>query len=145
MRLDADCVRDVLLCVEENTGLRKAAVFTDTGLADQTAAFLGNEVSVKDYQLELEKSYPCDKLIYHLNYCAEAGLVKLGDFTAGDTIWVEDLTPAGHEFLSNIRESSNWEKTMDIAGKAGTTAISMLTKIAEGVALALAKQHLGLL
>ena len=32
MRLDIDCIRDILLCVEENTGLRQHCFFVDSGL-----------------------------------------------------------------------------------------------------------------
>ena len=32
MRLNLDCIRDTLLCVEDNTGLRKFCIFVDIGL-----------------------------------------------------------------------------------------------------------------
>ncbi|WP_298021153.1 DUF2513 domain-containing protein [uncultured Dysosmobacter sp.] len=146
LRLNPDCVRDVLLCVEEHTSLRKCAVFIDLDLHSQTADILGlDDPEIPSFQKELMEQYDCDELIYHINYCAEAELIKLSDMTAGDAIWVADLTPKGHEFLANIREHNNWQKTKEISSKVGSAGISMLGKIAEGVASAWMKQQLGLL
>lgn len=144
MKLDMDCVRDMLLCVEENTGLRKSCFFIDEGLAGP-AKWTGEIQSPPEYQIPLMARHGIDKLIYHLRYCADAGLIVIG---AGGKdqykIIVADLTVYGHEFLSKIRDSKNWSKTKELGLKVGAFGLDMTSKIAEGIATAYLKQQLGL-
>lgn len=144
MRLDLDCVREILLCVEENTGLRKYCFFYDVGL-EEARAFLGTQSEIPEYQVSLMKRFENDKLIYHVNYCIEAGLITPYDGRTGYDFTISDLTPLGHEFLANIRSSGNWAKTKEIGSKVGAFGLNMASKIAEGVVTALVKQQLGLL
>ena len=138
-----DCVRDVLLCVEENTGLRKVCSFIDTELAGATS-FLGNQSNIQKYQEKLNEKYANDELMYHVQYCATAGLIKIDNTGFGTRIDVLDLTPYGHEFLANIREQNNWSKTKEIGGKIGAFGLNMVAKIAEGVATAYLNKLLGM-
>lgn len=142
MKLNMDCVRDILLCVEENTGLRKACSFVDTELADATN-FLGNSSAPQKYQEELNEKYSNNELMYHVQYCAKAGLTKTDNTDFGARIYVYDLTPYGHDFLSNIRNQDNWAKTKEIGGKVGAFSLNMVAKIAEGVATAYLNKLLG--
>lgn len=145
MRLNPNCVRDLLLDIEENSGLRKTAIFVDEYLLNKTSNFFGEDTEIPAHQKKLLEKYSCDELIYHVNYCAEAGLITISDLSSEVTIYVSDLTPLGHDFISNIRANNNWKKTLDIGGKIGTYSLNMLSKIAEGVVTALMKQQLGVL
>lgn len=143
LKLNMDCVRDVLLCVEENTGLRKACYFVDLGLSEATK-FLGTSSELQKYQEELNKKYSNDELLYHVQYCVKTGLIKADNTGFGERIEVRDLTPYGHEFLSNIRDQGNWAKTKEIGGKVGAFGLNMVAKIAEGVATAYLNKQLGM-
>lgn len=143
MRLNLDCVRDILFCVEDNTGLRKSCHFVDSGL-EKAAMFVGSATETPDYEQKLLKKYDNDTLIYHLNYCVEADLLAEAEGNGLYNIVISDLTPRGHEFLSNIRNNSNWEKTKDVGSKIGAFGLNVAAKIAEGVATAHIKQVLGL-
>lgn len=142
MRLNLDCVRDVLFCVEEHVGLRKFCSFIDV---DSGAfAVLGENPPVPPHQVELLRTYENDELFYHVRYCVDAGLVYHLENSPSSQIVVTDLTPKGHEFLANIRSNENWNKTKAIGSKIGAFGLDMASKIAEGVATALLKQHLNL-
>lgn len=143
MKLDMDCVRDILLCVEENTGLRKNCVFIDGGLSE-TADFLGNRRDPEPYQQELLDRYDNDTLIYHVYYCIEAGLISKLSQSSKIDIYIADLTPAGHELIGNIRADTNWKKVQETGSKIGAFGLNMVSKIAEAVATAWLKQYLGL-
>ena len=143
MRLDLDCVRDILFCEEENTNLRKRCFFVDSGLVE-AAHFCGNDVDIPPYQSSLLNKYENDILIYHVHYCLSADLIVGMEDSDEYQIWIADLSPKGHEFLSNIRANSNWEETKKIGSKVGAFGLNMAAKIAEGVATASIKQMLSL-
>ena len=132
MKLNMDCVRDILLCIEEHTGLRKFCCFVDLNFSE-TIEFLGIEKSLPDYQQELLKKYDNDTLIYHINYCIKADLIAPTQASNIYSITIQDLTVSGHNFLCNIRENQNWKTIKKIAGNVGSTSLSSLTAIASEV------------
>lgn len=144
MQLNMDCVRSILFCIEANTGLRKSCFFIDTGLSD-AMEFLGDTVDLPAYQTELLNDFNNDELIYHVHYCIDAELVVAADSSTQYQTIIADLTPKGHEFLSNSRNNENWQKAKDIGGKVGAFGLNMASKIAEGVVTALVNQQLKLL
>ena len=60
-----------------------------------------------------------------------------------DKLQKHDLSPAGHEFLSNIRDNNNWAKIKDVSSTIGFASLKVVTAIAEGVATAAINQQLG--
>lgn len=139
MRLNFDCVRDILLCIEENTDLRNQCIFFDLELI---TAFPSPDSTPSPYQMKLSEKYGNDTVLYHINYCCAAGLLSLSESQESDRTIVEDLTPDGHSFLANIREASNWEKIKKVAAKAGSTSLPALSSIASQVIAAIIKQCL---
>lgn len=146
LKLDMDCVRDVLLCVEENTDLRSSCIFVDIELNKKLAQSGMQAADEKGYQQDLMNWYTNNELIYHVRYCVEAGLiVRVAQSGCGSHIYlISDLTPKGHEFLANIRSKDNWEKTKSIGTKIGSFGLEMVKKISEGVATAALNKLLGL-
>ncbi len=144
MKLNLDCVRRILLCVENNTGVRKNCIFIDSGL-EEVELMIGNEPTIPfDYQTELLKEFSNDELIYHLNYCAEAELLSISSSPGQYTIIITDLTPKGHEFLANIRNDTFFNKVKDIGKEIGTNSLRDLTQIATSCATMLIKAHFNL-
>lgn len=90
MRLDHDCIRDILLYIEENTSYENSICF------DDICSFF----SVK---------YSEDVILYHVDKITEANFVST--FYASDAPQeISSLTWTGHEYLDNIRDKSVWEK-----------------------------------
>lgn len=115
MRLDPDCIRDILLTVEDHATFDKyvgASDFENDGLVGK---------------------YGEDKLLYHIREASEAGLLDKLQFFMGGGFIVRDLTPAGHNFLADIRSDNNWHKTKEVAAKVGSTSVNALTSIASSV------------
>ena len=99
MRLNPDCVRDILLTVEEITDFNTYWNFSKYNILDDRL-----------------KKYSPEEFIYHVHQCYKANLIDDCRFyDAGETGVIGDLTPYGHQFLSNIREDANWNKTKEIA------------------------------
>lgn len=123
MVLDHDCVRAVLLAVEQ-------CPFNQTmnveKLADKLPEFEQNTIW-----------YACLKL-------AEGGLldaitVPLPRSNMPGIKQITGLTYEGHEFLDTIREKTAWEKTKEIAQKTGAGSIKFLGEIAKEVVKAAVK------
>ncbi len=126
MRLNMDCIRDILLTVEELSGFRSLIHFPD----------------VKP-QADHLRAYSDEELLYHVRQCEQSGLL-FGVKYFGNSIIVQDLLPAGHSFLSNIRPVSTWQKVKEIASDVGATALDITVDIASRVASDLIKsQFLG--
>ena len=119
MRLSSDCVRDVLLAVEDCAYGEELSIDLLNGKLPQYS--------------EEELNYTCLKLI-------EGGLLDAqSENFLGETmpdICINCLTYHGHEFLETIRESQNWTKVKATAKNAGVFSLKALGEIAQGVAQA---------
>lgn len=144
MRIDMDCVRDVLLCVEAHTGLRTYCRFVDVELSAQVAPALGEPPKEPlDYQLSLTATHDNETLIYHVRYCSDADLIDLADVPTDEYI-IRDLTPKGHDFIENIREPKNWRTVKGIASKVGSKSLDAVVQIASNVISDVVHTNLGL-
>lgn len=139
MRLDLDCVRDILLCIEENTDLHHDCHFIEVDRFDIDS----NEKDFPPYQNDLQKNYDNNTLLYHVYYCINAGLIRKG-MKYDDMLRISDLTPAGHEFLNNIREDNIWNGIKSVSSKVGAKSLEAVTQIASNVITELIKTHFGI-
>lgn len=124
MKIDNDCVRDILFTIEEKTTF------------DKGCHMIG---AAKKYQ-KLEKYDGTGKILYHVRYLVMKGMIYVPDKSIPDTY---DLTPDGHEFLANIREDNNWKKIKNVSSNIGFASLKIVSAIAEGVATAAINQELG--
>lgn len=143
MRLNLDCVRQILLIVEENTGLRKYCFFIDSSLSESESLIGGSLIPAPDYQARLLKKIDNDELIYHINYCAESGLLSLDSSYGLYQIVVKGLTPKGHDFLENIRDNKIWADIKNIASNIGSKSLDSVIQISSNVITQLIKAHFG--
>lgn len=144
MKLNLDCVRQILLCVEDNTGLRKSCVFVDSGLEEAERIIGNSPTPPPDYQIELLKKFSNDELIYHINYCVEAELLSTSDSLGSYQTTISDLTPNGHSFLENIRDNKVWSGVKNIATKVGSKSLESVIQIASNVITELIKAQFGI-
>ena len=133
MKLNLDCVRNILLCVEDNTGLRKPCFFIDSGLEKSRVIIAVDPIPVPTYQSELHKQFNNDELIYHINYCIKANLLSTNTPHDAYQIIITGLTPHGHEFLENIRDNKIWSGVKDIAAKVGSKSLDSVYLITSNV------------
>ena len=128
MRLNPDCIRDILFYVEENTGYSEMIPFY---------------TNLERFNIKLKNDYPADVILYHLELCEEYGYLRIYSHTMG-AINVKRLSVSGHEFLENIRQDTNWNKTKEVAKSAGSTSIEILSDVASNLITALISKKLGL-
>lgn len=119
MRLSPDCIRDILITIEDNVGFGDIIEF--------------NLESKNSYDRLAEYDY--EEVLYHINQCSQSKFIQEPRFflDPDDGCIMGDLTPSGHEFLANIRSDTNWNKTKEIAKNVGSFSLDALTKIATAV------------
>ena len=123
MKLNPDCIRDILLTVEEYTGYS-----TFMRYPDKT-------------EYELLKKYSEDEVFYHIDQSELSGLLTKVDWTMNPDCLIYDLSPQGHKFLADIRSDTTWNKTKEISKKVGSSSLDALKQIASGVIAELIKHQ----
>ena len=141
MRLNLNCVRSVLLAVEENTGLHKPCYFVDFELNEELFS-IGGQIEPQAFQDELHKLYENEELMYHVHYCVSAGLLVRMKGTPDYQVFISDLTPKGHSFIESIRDDKVWNHILKILAKAGSKTLEAAIQIAPAVALEVAKLYM---
>lgn len=126
MKLNPDCVRDVLLYVEANTDLKHFASISPLQIPD-----------------ELNK-YSADEVMYHIKQAELSSLLDVPSWYLDGGCLIKYLLPEGHQFLANIREDTNWSKTKDIAKSVGSNSLDAIKQIATGVITSLIQAKLNL-
>ncbi len=123
MRLNPDCIRDILLYVEENTDAKIESVNVDS---------LHEKLS----------KYDSNTLFYHIRKMDSANFFDDVYYADNEPQEISSLSWHGHEFIENIREDKNWNETKSIAKKIGSQSVTALTNIASNLIAALIKSHL---
>ena len=115
MRLDIDCVRDVMLELE---------------------GFPIGSFHVSSFKESIEK-YGYDAVVYTLTKLIEADFINAGGDRTMDGLFhigsIVDLTFQGHQFLEAIREKSVWLKTKSILSRIGASGFSLVSQVATSI------------
>lgn len=117
MKLNPECVRDILLEIEK-VSLYGKMYFYD-----------GENLSEDSYLAK----YDFDTVIYHIRQCSWIGYLVGVKWGISDGVYIEDLSPEGHVFLANIRSNNIWSKVKDIGKRIGSVSIPVLSEIASSV------------
>lgn len=124
MKIDPDCIRDILLAIEEKSD----------GFHDFCVSAVG-VVTERDTPNEYTQKYNKDELIYHIIQCNENGFFTNMRKSILGVYKIRDLSPEGHKFLNNIRDSCNWNKVKKQLLTAGSFSLKTLIEIAQNIAV----------
>ena len=123
MKLNYDCVRDVMLYLEENLNFGNPIRDTNINL---------------NYDIK-EISYSLLKL-HEINYL-DGSVSKYMD---GDySVITTDITFYGHKFIGEIQSDTIWDKTKSVSKDLGIQTINGITQIASSVISGLILSKLG--
>ena len=117
MRMDIDCIRDILLQAEETP----FTVYRDSDDNDDN----------EDSELSFISKYDDKTLLYHINLSDELGLIKASICIGMSSVY--DLSAQGHLFLADIREDNVWNKTKEISKQVGASSLDTVKQIAVNV------------
>lgn len=117
MKLNYDCIRDIMLTIEEQE--------TPMDMMPEEFYPLLPQYS------ELEINYCCKRL-------HEAGYLTIYMQTlpsgpTGIITRIGDLTFSGHEFLADIRPTSTWEKIAPAIHKLGAASFKTVSNVASAI------------
>lgn len=113
MRLNPNCIRDILLSVEEVSKLGDIIQYT----------------SPEEFPKLIKYSH--DEVLYHINQCkCNEYFLSCNISANGDCVLIGNLSPKAHEFLANIRDDKMWKKVLDKAATVGSIALPVLQQIA---------------
>ena len=128
MKLNPDCIRDILLTVEEHSDFMHATEYK-----------YGNPAFSR------LNSYSSEEVAYHIMQCEKSQLIyDVHFYDCGESADIRDLAPKGHEFLANIRENKIWSGIKAISAKIGSSSLDVLTQVASNVVTELVKAQFGI-
>lgn len=127
MKLNIDCMRDVLLIIEQ-CGYQEMPSF-------QKIVDLLPDYSSDDISYSCEKLYEAEFIdAVHKNYmCGQCPIIK-----------IKNITYSGHQFLDDIRNDNNWGKVKEIASSVGSISVNAISQIATSVISAAIHSNFGL-
>lgn len=123
MKLNHDCVRELLLYLEENLDYDKSIGMFDLHL--------------KDFSDE-DVFYTVQKLSEAKYLKADIGFNVCGGYIGS----VDCITWEGHKFLDTIRDNQVWSKTKQVLSKVSSASISFASTVASQVLTNLIQQQM---
>ena len=129
MKLNPNCVRDVLIYLEDN-------LFVD--LSNKNF----KPIELKDLRqcLELREKYTEEEIWYAVFNLKEIKYIEGNIADSGSKLMqfceIKNITWEGHQFLNTVRPQNIWDATLQGASKLGIMSMSALSTIAMEVAKA---------
>ena len=128
MKLNIDCVRDILLAVESKD--------------------FGHQLTLDSLHTQIPQ-YTLDEVEYACLKLDEANML---DVTYINTIGrttpavarINELTYQGHEFLNDIRAEDNWQKLSSALKQGGSASLKAIANVALELGTSALKSKLGL-
>lgn len=117
MKLDTNCVRDILFLCENSLGL------------DENLSW--KYLQLSDFCSHLTK-YSKEIIAYTLILLDEAGYIESAVSDSDDCIddiYVSRLTYAGHEFIETIRPDSVWKKVSSVVATIGSASLPIVQNL----------------
>lgn len=113
MKLNPDCIRDILFVVEDLANGKQGVGF------DFEAPCPYERLS----------KYSNDEIEYHVHQCEYAGYFTRVVWVLSGDCTIFDLSPAGHQFIADIRSDTVWNTVKSKAAKVGSYSLSVITQI----------------
>lgn len=130
MKLNIDCIREILLYAEKNLSYQKK-----DGAITKNSLFLNSICQ--------DLNYPEEDIIYSINILEEEGYISAKIIWASGTIYdciISAITPTGHEFINEIRDNRKWNKIRKtITENIKEYSVSAIKAIIEGITTATIK------
>lgn len=115
MRLNHDCIRDILLYIEANTDDDISCISCDT-------------------LLEALSKYDKNTLFYHIRRMDTANLFDSVYYSENEPELISNLSWDGHHYIDNIRDDKIWSKTKAAASKLASVSLPILIEKAADIA-----------
>lgn len=131
MKLNLDCIRDILFLLEE-----KLTISSDLEILTLEL----DEIS------SILSTYDVGEISNTLIVLNEAGFIVCDTFFSSDfieDISVSRITYSGYQFLESIRPEPVWHKVKNISSRVGSFSINAISQIAVSTITSLINAQLG--
>ncbi len=119
MKLDLQCIKDILLFVEKNV--------------DNGYFFLDYDNFQKENYLN---KYDWNTISYHIQQIKMSNLISnISEYDGGNSYALQMLSPEGHEFIANIQNDTVWKKVLNAMSKFAIQSIPIAQHLATKFAL----------
>lgn len=140
MKLNKDCIRDILLYVEEHCVYEDDKRFGHR-LHEVTFNELCNAEKLSQYSQD-DKHYTVEKL-FEGNFI-KGYVIPKGTHDKFNYAFIESLSLRGHDLLDNIRPEPVWDKTKGVLQKVGDFSLGIMSQVAGEIMAAYTKKMMGL-
>ena len=131
MKLNHDCIRAMLLTLEQELSYNESLIIQEIDL-DQMCGF------------PLMANYSREDIAYSAEKMSEAGFISYSPRYADNSLYdafFEDITYEGHQYLDAIRQDTIWNKIkLKMASSGGSLTFSLI----QALGIAFLKSQLGL-
>lgn len=111
MKLNNDCIRDILLFIEDKTD------------------FENDFINVNDIAKKLN-TYDTNTLYYHIKMIDQADLVDHISWADNRPYIISNLSWEGHQYIDNIRDDKVWKMIQDHTKKLSSVSLQLLISLA---------------
>lgn len=116
MRLNHDCIRDILLYVEDNTTYENSIVEAESLISD------------------MKSKYNEDMINYHIAQLDDAELLSGVEYSDDAPECIYKLSWKGHQYIDNIRDNKVWSKLKDMSKSLASVSLPVLIEKAPDIA-----------
>lgn len=120
MKLNHDCIRSILLTLEDNLSYDDSLMVQEISL-DHLCSY------------PLMKAYSRIDVFYSAEKLSEAGFIDFNPRYADDTMfeaYFEGITYIGHQYLDSIRQNDVWKKVKSaLTSSGGSLAFSVIQSL----------------
>lgn len=140
MKLDKNCIRTVLLYIEDH------CIFENDKLGEKRMHIVDSHELIKASELS---EYNEDNIKYTIVKLLEGDYIKGSLIPENSSfnfqiVQITQLTLRGHDLLDNIRPEPVWNKTKGILHKVGDFSLSIMSQVAGETMAAYTKSMMGL-
>lgn len=120
MRLNPECIRDIMFYLEEHLSF-----------SDEL-----EPIGISIYEIDENLSYSIQEITNTVLALGEAKFIDIAKLSFNNRInelTVLRITFSGYQFIESVRPASIWEKVKSVGYKAGSMSISVIMQIATSV------------
>lgn len=130
MKLNPDCIMDIMLALEDKIGIRKDGNSFRFKCATPESVYSHPELRGKGYSFE--------EVVYDLLQLTEGGYI-VSRYEVNKNLLslhfdaILYVTPKGHELIASVKDSGTRKKVLSVLKPLGSVSLSIIEAVASGV------------
>lgn len=142
MELNPDCVRDLMLFLEEHTTV--SVCEEGSIMSTSFRKIRANDIC----KFSGFQKYSSECIVYHIVQLSESGYIATNfvfdpahSFGKFETPCIYYMTPKGHELTASLKDNERWGGTAKVLKKLGGVSLSIIEAVSRGATGALIDKY----